>query len=337
MFKHQLIEFTMKLNDFFDFCISKYQELENCLKIATKKHQDFSDIILPSGCKHTSSSKEDWGETFRVCFDVGCGKLQMFIGYCEHEYTLDYGLCFMPKGGRKDVVEFWADKLESKKERNKLKKELGMYFDDGEYVISIEAMNDLSSYKGEHESGLTGLCYNTREEAIGEARKIAEKLSKKYKRCHYVKVCHGVVHHKYEPITGNDSDCYIISSKSKSESIRATRISGYGNYNADEYVGKEPEIDKSNTIIVMSVFSGEEDEFNAPAELKRYNSLLAVETSIEKHIDEWLEKNEYTLNPEEAEYGYLSYAEMEDDGEEIYAVHSESKTELRIIRKEFKL
>lgn len=334
----------MKLNEFFDFCISKHKELGHDLEIAQSESKDYFDIHLSLSYLYDFSSIKE-NESMTVRFDIGCGKLLMDISYYDYVYKrkreqgsyLANSLRFRPKRGRHDIVEFFIEDLNTKKGRDKLKKELGMYFDDGKYVIEVDVMEDMYVTRSSYKSGITGLCYETREEAIIEARKLAEKLDKKYKRCHCVNVCEGTIHDEYGPIVGNREDAYIISSKSKSETIRAVRMSGYGNYNADEHIGKEPEIDKSNTIIVMSVFSGEEDEFNSPMELKRYNSLLAVETAIEKHIDEWLEKNAYTLNPEEAEYGYLSYVELEDDGEEIYACHDDSKTELRIIRKEFKL
>ena len=333
----------MKLNDFFDFCISKRQELEDELELAQSECKDFNDFKSWIELDYEISSFQE-NDSLTVRFDVGCGKLLIGISFFDSTYkrkhryegSVDAFLRFRPKHNRHGIVEFYIEDLDSKKGRGKLKKELGMYFDDGKYIIEVAVMDDHRSCSSSYERGLIGLCYETREEAIIEARKLAEKLNKKYKKCHCIKVCEGFTRDEDGYIVGCDIDSYTISSKSKSETMRARRMSGFLNLEVDEYVGQEPEIDKSNTIIVMSVVSGEKNEYST-AEFGKYKSLLEVETAINKHVDEWLEKNEYTLNFEEADDEYLSYAEIEDDGEEVYACHVESKTELRIFRKEFKL
>lgn len=326
----------MKLNEFFDFCISKHKELSNDFKIAKKESRDFFDMTLSLGGKYIFLNTEEY-DTSTICFDVGCGDLLMDIVYYGHEfgYGLTNYLRFAPNNKDDDEITFWVDELKRKKVRNNLEKELGMYFADDNYVIDIEAMNDNSSCQHTYQVGITGPGYETREEAIIEARKLAEKLNKKYKKCFCLKVCKGIERDEYDRIIGNRENPYIISSKSKSETIRAKRMTGLFDVNADEYVGKEPEIDKSNTLIVMAIMDHEEDG-TIVTELKKYSSYLEIETAIDKRINKWLKDNKYTFN-EEYKHFSSSYAEMEDDGEEISAWHYESGTELRIIRKEFKI
>ena len=318
----------MTAQEFINDIIAQYEELVERVRFCSFNRMTFPEAVQELSSKYEVSNVSEDHRTFLVHWSHSGVNMQVGV-WLSHTcmFKASPVIEMLIVSANIIIDDYTIDCFKNWRCVRDFKKDYGKYFDKHIYMV---AARDLSNGGNVRYSYV----YEDINETFREARKLAEQLNKDYSQCFILTLYKGfkAIGHS---MAGDETGFYTISSKSKSETFEAKRNAlGYGSEH-DEYTGEEEKYDRRKIFVMSTVEEYEEESVRPIIEL--YHSKLDVELAIKKHIDEWLQKNDFTLSPDESEFRDVPLCEMYSEDNFVAVYNTEEKGDLNIAFEEFDL
>ena len=319
----------MTAQEFINKVIALYEKLESDLKELSLNCVGFQKAVQILSTKYEVETPKKDRDFFIVNFDIDGHKMRVPAIIDNRKMYRASVVPELKLGTMKKFIDdFTIDCFKNWRCVKDFKKKYGKYFDKHIYMVTAR---DLSN------GGNVGYSYVYEDvnDTFREARKLAERLNKDYPQCFILTLYKGFKELLGHRMAGDETGFYTISSKSKSETLKAKRNDFDDGAEPDEYTGEEEKYDRRK-IFVMSIVEQFEEESSGP-DIELYHSKLDVELAIKKHIDEWLQENDFTLSPDESVFRDVPLCEMYSEDNFVAVYNTEEKGDLKIAFEEFDL
>ena len=319
----------MTAQEFINDIIAQHEELAARVRQCSLDRLTFQEAVQELSTKYEVSHVSEERRAFLVHWTHSGVKISVTIWF-SHTNMLKASPYFdlLILSANITIDDYSIDCFKNWRCVKEFKKNYGKYFDKHIYMVTAR---DLSN------GGNVGYSYVYEDvnETFREARKLAERLNKDYPQCFILTLYKGFKELLGHRMAGDETGFYTISSKSKSETLKAKRNDFDDGAEPDEYTGEEEKYDRRK-IFVMSIVEQFEEESSGP-DIELYHSKLDVELAIKKHIDEWLQENDFTLSPDESEFRDVPLCEMYSEDNFVAVYNTEEKGDLKIAFEEFDL
>lgn len=329
----------MTLIEYLNGCISKYNQIEEDLKLAIELRGNFKSVIEHLLQKYKCIIADYSNEYSVFSFEVDNYEMCVCIYMNEDDkIVLADALEFKFNSHTISSCTYRISDLKNQNCINKLKAQFGKLFDKHIYVIKVKDMTGEVDYEDE----VTVYDYEDKNEVLTAARKLAKTLNERYSQCFCITLHKGFKRLLSGDVAGGIIEYYTISSKSKGETIKARRKAGFQSLEVDEYMEINPSNNKAmennNAVVVMNIVKLDDDG-NLDVTLERYTSVEEAKNEAEEMINKWLSENYYTLDENESKSTdpYLYLCEREDNDNLIEIRCTETIAELNVLIKEFEV
>ena len=327
----------MTLKECINNWIAQYEKLKSDLNVILKNNSSFRNVLVGLSKNHHCSFADPVNEYAVISLMVDDNEMRANVYVDENEEVGLSDVVEIEFSLDKNIVECRITELNDFRYFKKLKERFGKYFDKHIYMVSAKDMTGEIDY----DDCITVYDYEDKNEAFTAARELAKLLNDKYPQCFCITLYKGFKRLLSNEMAGDPFGFYTISTKSKGETMRARRVAGYTNLEVDEYIesiskSNNMENNEKKTILIMNIVKLDNDG-NLDCSMERYNSIEEAEKVAEERINEWLSKNEFTLDEQEADENGIVLCEREDYGHFIEVCSTETIAEMNIYMKEFEV
>lgn len=319
----------MTAQEFINDLIAQYEELSTRVKQCSLNRMSFQEAVQELSSKYEVSDVSEEHRAFKVHWSHGGVNMQVCV-WLSHTcmFKASPVIEMLIVSANIIIDDYTIDCFKNWRCVSDFKDDYGKYFDKHIYMVAARDLSNGGNVKYSY-------VYEDIDETFREARELAKRLNEQYSQCFILTLYKGYKQLTGGTMAGDETGFHTISSKSKSETLKAKRNDfDYGS-EPDEYTGEDESRDRRK-IFVMSMVEQYEDESSGP-DIELYYSKLDVELAIKKHIDEWLQENNFTLSPDESEFRDVPLCEMYSEDNFVAVYNTEEKGDLKIAFEEFDL